>query len=231
MYPRNHSIRPNIFPNLSVGTNIPRETLFSHPHHGVHSVFSKPTNGHSGVFIHNDDLEEVIIHTPHTPPLRYPPTETKPVKFKLSVTIGNIKLPLSLFVAICILLTIMAVGASIVHNLYSDITCVGSYKGVPFGYVKWLYIYAWTNIGCIGTMIWLFAVSRISNIKVDSLKSWVLVMGYLFQFAWYIIGSILYFIEINKPCSKGDVLYDFGLGLFICQTVLWFTIFFQDRRS
>jgi len=213
-------------------------------------IYSEPRNID---IIHEDDLEEIVITplatprsspipTSRTPPIREAPrlqnnTRSQALHrseesfWSTRVMIGNIKFPLSVFVILTSLLSLLAVGAIIVHDRYSNITCIGSYGGITFGYVKWLYIYAWTNIGLIGCIGWLDGISRISTIGVDNLKLNILRLGYIFQFAWYIIGSILYFIEINKSCSTDDILYDFGLVLFICQSIVWVTILFQDRTN
>ncbi|MDD4930727.1 MAG: hypothetical protein PHG66_01055 [Candidatus Colwellbacteria bacterium] len=209
--------RPEFYPSARAGMGTQQGFLYSSP--GVD-------------IIHNDDLEEIVIHTP---PMKSPPQVRQIINddsyCSSKVMIGNVKFPLSIFIILATILTALSICAIIIHDRYSNTTCIGSYSGIVFGYVKWLYIYAWTNIGLIGCMCWLFIISRFSSIKVDSLKLNILRLGYLFQFAWYIVGAVLYFIEINESCSSGDILYDFGLALFICQTVVWFTILFQDRTT
>lgn len=222
-----HRTRPEFYPSLHVRVGM-----------GSHQpgfLYTRP----GGDIIHDDDLEEVVLHTPRTPPIRPAPqvyqnqmaSDEESSCLTTKVMIGNIKFPLSVFIILAIVLTALSVCAIIVHDRYNDRTCIGSYGGIMFGYVKWLYIYAWTNIGLIGCMIWLFVISRFSSVKVNTLKLNILRLGYLFQFAWYIVGAILYFIEVNKSCSSGDILYDFGLVLFICQSIALFTILFQDRTT
>ena len=196
--------------------------------------------------IHDDDLEDIddddlenlddIVLQCKTPPLlpnsHVGKKEIHEIRdVTTNVVIGNITFPLSVFIILSFLTCIISVGAIFVHEKYSDIDCIDSYKYISFGYVKWLYIYAWTNIGIIAVMSWLFVISRCSNMKIDYLKLNILRLGYIFQFSWYVIGAILYFIEINKTCSVKDVLYDFGLALFICQTIIFASLLFQDRIS
>lgn len=200
-------------PNLHIRVDLQPEYIYSR----------------SGDIIHDDDLEEISLHTPDTPPMSQ--VQHREINNKsMFVMIGTIKFPLNLFIALSVVLAILSSGAIFIHERYSDNECVGTYGGIFFGYVKWLYIYGWTNIGIIGIMFWLFSISKCTDMKFETLKRNILCLGYLFQFSWYIVGAILYFVEVNNSCSTGDVLYDFGLALFICQTVVLGSIFLQDRR-
>jgi hypothetical protein len=193
-------------------------------------------------FIHHEDLdlESIGLHTPRsmTPTILDAPRVTNRVYsghssscLSKNVVIGNIKFPLSIFIILSITTTAFSIASIFVHDRYSDLSCIGTYSGIIFGYVKWLYIYAWTNIGIIGCMMWLYIISRFSSMRVDFLKINTLRAGYLFQLSWYIVGSILYFIEVRDPCSSGGVLYEFGLALFFYQSFVWITIVFQDRTT
>lgn len=242
-----HKVRPQFHPTLSIKVGMgSHQKNFNYSNYSNHYVpipiprektfnYSIPRD-----FIHDDDLEEIMIHTPKTPPrpssrpssqVQQRDIKNIPTNIPTTIIIGNIKFPLSVFIILSLLLSILAGGAIFVHEKYSDIDCITSYSGISFGYIKWLYIYGWTNIGIISIMIWLFIISKCTDVKLDTLKLNFLRLGYLFQFSWYIIGTILYFTEINNSCSPKDVLYDFGMALFICQTIVFGTIILQDRRN
>ena len=229
----------------------PHDSLTVDSHTYVIKPFSSMTDE-----IHSD-MEDVVLHTPRTrtendEPIRiidnlqrrthdsFIVYENVPTKSDIIhkekhwccrvVSVSNIRFPMSMFIILTIILLGLSVSAILIHNKYGSLECMIDYKGVVFNYIKWLYIYAWTNIGLLCTSFWFFIISKSSNIKVENLKLVFLRVGYLFQFSWYVVGAVLYFIEVNNPCNPSDVLYSFGLSLFICQTIVWITIFFQDRR-
>lgn len=121
----------------------------------------------------------------------------------------------------------LSVTAVIIHDKYGLDECIGTYGGISFGYDTWLEIYGWTNIA----LLCFFAFAAFCGFLAQSSEDatscvgacavLIAVIGYAFQFCWYIVGAILYFQEVNSSCAPGKPLHDFGLALFIIQTIVW----------
>ena len=122
------------------------------------------------------------------------------------------------------LLFSLSVAAISIHAKYGNDLCIGSYSGISFGYDVWLNIYGWTNISLIIFILIMLLVCVYYEWLQPScvcLIKFVAVLAYFFQFSWYIVGSVLYFQEVNSNCQSGRPIHDFGLALFIIQTICW----------
>jgi hypothetical protein len=149
------------------------------------------------------------------------------------IVMGGIRFPLSVFIMIMTLLSIMTISSFVVYDMHNNTTlhieCIQKYEYISFGYIKWLSIYAWTNAGILGVLLWLFGISKVSGINLDTVKLFILRIGYSFQFAWYIVGAVLYFTEVYNVCEDAGgiadtILHYFGLCLFVSQSTVWIII-------
>jgi hypothetical protein len=143
--------------------------------------------------------------------------------------------------AIMYLILAIQLGLSIASIILNDkydadqATCMGNYGGILFGYQKWLLIFGWTGIGIVSAIVLGLLCSCAQEIResMEGLVNSIAGLGYLFQVAWYVVGSILYFKTIHHDCPSGDVIRDYGLSVFIIETVviglLWLTKY-QDSR-
>jgi len=106
--------------------------------------------------------------------------------------------------------------------------CIGNYNGISFSYDLWLEIYGVTNIGVL-CMIGLFGTRLYFQSLLKNKCNFAgicliifLIISYLFQFCWYIVGGILFFTEVEPHCEKGKTIYELGWVMFALQTLVWF---------
>ncbi len=122
----------------------------------------------------------------------------------------------------------LAIAALQIGSEYGHDQCIGEYRGISFGYAKWLYIHGWTEIAILTVLVILcacfgccaFVSGDITAGCWTTVITIVLTIGYIFDFAWYIVGAILFFVEVAPTCPMGMPLYDFGLTLFIIKSVI-----------
>jgi hypothetical protein len=137
--------------------------------------------------------------------------------------IQNVCIVILIFIYFAAVLT-LAIFSIIISNLNNNTFCIGSYNNIVFNYTTWLQIYGWTEIGIIATINFLLYLMIFHKINCSYyLIIIIFTLGYLFQFAWYIIGSVLFFETIQPYCQNANKsLWQFSLALFIIQTILWF---------
>ncbi len=117
----------------------------------------------------------------------------------------------------------LAISALIISEDYGKDECIGNYKGISFGYPTWLIVYGWTQLGALFTYMLIGICFLFSlQLNLEPLKEWaiilftiVFIINGLFQFAWYIVGAVLFFTEVSPNC-QGLPLYDFGLLFKLC---------------
>ena len=98
--------------------------------------------------------------------------------------------------------------------------CLGSYGGISFNYAQWLNIYGWMNIACLGFFLCLASLWLVSpslEMAVFLFGSIITVLLGLFNLAWFVVGAILFFKEVDGYCPAHQPLHDFALVLFIFQ--------------
>lgn len=127
----------------------------------------------------------------------------------------------------CYLLS-TSITALVISSHHENDQCMEECSGIFFAYgiwieityANWLKIYGITEIYTMGVCLFLFIWWR--HMRDDCLMCLgytVAILGYAFQFVWYIIGAILYFKTVISSCPSGQPLHDFGLALFIIQTI------------
>ncbi len=122
----------------------------------------------------------------------------------------------------------LAIAALQIAHQYGADECMVKFQGISFDYGTWLVIYGWTQIseslilltlaGCFGVLILMHAEDIITFVSIA--MGAVLGIGSLFQIAWYVVGAILFFMEVAPHCSSGLPLYKFGLTLFVIKSVI-----------
>lgn len=133
---------------------------------------------------------------------------------------------------------IFSIASIVISDKFGNDFCIGIYQGVSFSYGVWLTVNGWTGIAIICFLTFFGAITKFNeDDKCISGLCWVytifiFILYLLFQFAWYIVGGILFFTEIHSTCEKGKPLYDFALGLFIVQTFFMiFIVLFGKAKS
>lgn len=126
----------------------------------------------------------------------------------------------------CLATYALSIAAIVVSLEEADDACLQHYSGISFGYPTWLYVYGVTSIALTTVFILVvttgaFSESLSSPVAISILCPGVsvVVLGGLFEFAWFIVGAVLFFKEVAPDCPSGHLLYDFGLALFIIQCV------------
>jgi len=121
----------------------------------------------------------------------------------------------------------LAIGEIVVANKFGDDVCVGNYHGISFSYKTWLLVSGWVNIATFCALAalggcYLVAASAQGTVAQGAIGAAGACLMWLFgmySLAWYIVGAVLFFKEIEPSCQSGKPLYDFGLALFILQTI------------
>lgn len=121
----------------------------------------------------------------------------------------------------------LSVTSIVISNKFSNDECIGAYNGISFSYGVWLDVNGWTGLAMVcfivifGTLYKILQRTneRISNI-IGTIGLGGIIFYAIFQFIWYIIGAVLYFVEVYSTCAKGTPLYDFGLTLFVIHTII-----------
>jgi len=116
----------------------------------------------------------------------------------------------------------LSIAAITISNKYSNDQCIGIYKGISFTYGTWLFAYGITEV--IGTGLLVFFslawfMTESYCLGLITVVTWA--VTYIFQFCWYIVGSILFFQTVNGTCDDTSTIQQFGLALFIIQTIIW----------
>lgn len=159
----------------------------------------------SNVNVMHDEHNDLVQHAKQ---LHESDTVDANIDFKLKgiaccvITIGIVS-------GLCFGIASILISISNTNN-----SCVEKFSGISFNYLQWLYIFgiiqlAWIVLLCVIGFFWFV-------VKID-LMFLCHIMN-LFNFAWYIVGSILFFEEVAKTC-QGCQLYNYGLTLFILQTI------------
>jgi hypothetical protein len=121
----------------------------------------------------------------------------------------------------------LGIAAVTIANHYGDDPCIGVYDGISFEYGTWLFVYGWVQIAVfIGVCVigaFLAIAMFANNVALASCSGCLLVVSFalsmMFQFAWYVVGGVLYFTEVFQTCPRSSPLYVFGLTLFILQSL------------
>lgn len=130
---------------------------------------------------------------------------------------------LILFVVVFSALLSLSIASIVIADKNQNAVCISSYSDISFNYTTWLQIMGWTNIVVIiitflsGVGYILYETSAIGICGIS-----FLVLNHMFQFTWYIVGTILFFETVNSSCKDSNSsLYLYGLALFIIQTIGW----------
>ena len=118
----------------------------------------------------------------------------------------------------------LGVASIIIAEQYGSVSCIGTYSGISFTYGTWLIISGITQIFMVLATILFGGWYLVTKDDVFSvLLVFTVIIGRAFAFSWYICGAILFFQTIdNESCvSDSAPLYQFGLALFILQTIAW----------
>ncbi len=128
-----------------------------------------------------------------------------------------------------LLMLILAFTANSISN--NSYTCIGQYFNINFQYDTWLNIFGSVNMLSISFGLYLYFFQFTADWKHwNDFKEKICLIFfcimYLFNFAWYIVGAILYFNTVFLNCERGQSIHDFGLALFIIQTIHFCYIYF-----
>jgi hypothetical protein len=143
---------------------------------------------------------------------------------------------LMIFLAAC--LCSLAITAIIVANRDDD-RCIGSYAGIDLSYETWLMVYGIVTLvsvgiaGALGTLALAGAVvgEKITAYLTGCSAIVLFALWLIWQFCWYVVGSILYFQTVYSNCQAGTTIYQFGLALFIIQTTTFACVTFGGSNE
>lgn len=121
----------------------------------------------------------------------------------------------------------LAVASGFVANQSDSDTCIGSYEGIKFDYITWLKVFCIITLGIVGSSIFLLLLVfatldpgvEIMDTDIGVIVSLLARLGIIFEFCWYIVGSILYFKTVHKNCQNDTIIFKFGDALFVIQTI------------
>jgi hypothetical protein len=69
----------------------------------------------------------------------------------------------------------------------------------------------------VGALILIFAIA--AKFVCGNLPMEILFTLAILQYAWAVVGSVLFFAQVFSSCAINTVIYEFGLGIFILQTI------------
>ncbi len=120
--------------------------------------------------------------------------------------------------------SVFAIAALSIAYQYGADECMVKYHGISFNYGTWLLIYGWTQIIealillTLGAIFCILKFMLINDNATFIVATIVVIIGSLFQIAWYVVGAILFFMEVDPTCSVASPLHKFGLTLFIIKS-------------
>ncbi len=145
------------------------------------------------------------------------PTISRCVKFDIIVGVSHILVSV-LFISLPFAIT------SLILAYKTNTECFGSYNEFSFDYKLWLIVYGWTNISTTAFAISMMVCAYCGNTMLFG--DVIIWFNQIFQFAWYIIGAVLYFITIVPGCEDNNsTIYQFGLVIFIVNSIIWLSMF------
>jgi hypothetical protein len=136
-------------------------------------------------------------------------------------------------VIIAIALT-FGIVAIVIADKYGNDQCVGSYAGISFSYGTWLLVFGAIKVVMCFVSTILVIASVLDKSGCSLIVTYIVgALGMGFDFAFYIVGSILFFNEVNSTnCStEQPPLQQFGLALFIIQTIMWSCVILGASRK
>jgi hypothetical protein len=148
-------------------------------------------------------------------------------------------------VLICLFVVLMSTGftmsiaALVVRSQNEGNPCVTNSGLMSIGYLDWLLGFGVSSFvaNSIATIIGIIYIKATSDANQRTIN-WsfgllvlINLISGLFQLAWYIVGAILYFTEIHDSCPARHSLRDFGLSLFIIQSVSLACTCFSKTQS
>jgi hypothetical protein len=102
----------------------------------------------------------------------------------------------------------------------SKTVCVATFAGISFSYVTWLRVMGITFIGGITFEMLLICCHGFSGTVFSSKAAKTFgIIFYLFQFAWAVVGAILYWQTVSSNCPDGSSFQMFALAIFCIQTI------------
>lgn len=128
------------------------------------------------------------------------------------------KVVIKLFL-ICIILG-TSITSIIMSVEYVDLGgCTTKYSGISFDYNKWLFIFGIAQLSYYAALLVFLELIPNDSLFIRCL----LPAGSLFLLSWYIIGSILFFQEVNNAQCRQyqNFFFNYGLANFIVQTISW----------
>jgi len=147
---------------------------------------------------------------------------------------------------IILTLVLMAIGSSlgiaslVIWDQNRTNPCIVDSDLINFGYLTWL---RWTGItilivngvSAFVLCIFAYAMSMDNHSGLGAICYACLalsnVISGLFQLAWYVVGAILLFDGVYNNCPHGLPLAQFGLALFIIQSISICCGLFCSRRK
>ena len=125
-----------------------------------------------------------------------------------------------LWIIIAILSLSLSITAIVISNKYKGDECISNFSGISFKYDTWLLIYGICELSFILTIITITLIYGCTSSKCILYTGIALcLIGVAFQFSWYIVGSILFFEEVNSSCVDAQpTIQKFGLALHKART-------------
>lgn len=117
--------------------------------------------------------------------------------------------------------------------------CLGDGDLADFDYMTWLlwfgitiFIVNFVVLPLSVCFIWASSAKHNTLLAVTAvLLSAFSKLAIFFQFAWFVVGAILYFTQVHTHCPAGGALRDYGLALFILQSINFTCGFFIKRAT
>jgi hypothetical protein len=124
--------------------------------------------------------------------------------------------------------------------VYVPNDCWKNVSSVGINYFSYVIVFGLSNM--FGSIIYAPFVIRIFQLYEPDCRIKILVFVccpiLIFQFVWYVLGTISYFQTVYNICPNDSVINSFGLILFVLQAVQWDTVIlvyyihnnYQDRE-
>ena len=130
--------------------------------------------------------------------------------------------PICILISICILIMLVLtvfIIAVVYSYKYENDTCVTKYGNISFNYIYWLRVQGFMSIfQIIFSSIFIVLLDNEQELQMI-FSSCMNILFITFDFSWFIVGSVLYFNEVESSCNSSSDIYKFGMALFILQLV------------
>lgn len=156
----------------------------------------------------------------------------------LANSVGGVAMLMALILAVIVLTVVSIVGLGITLH-YGSEGCVVADPRIQVSWSTFLVVHGSVDVAAVGILILAVTCHTCCKARKDhedqddlntfcgGLMGCVLIATLVFQFIWYIVGSVLYFHDVgglDNICPTDTINYRFGLAWFIIDSVVWIAL-------